>query len=117
MSEILSYNDTKLSNEATELVFTGQMEANGAEIFKAACHEHLSKGVKHLVVDLSKVTVISSSGIGALMVTQEDFQDQGGWATYVALSKEVRSVVRLMDLEAILNIAADREEALQGLAR
>ena len=114
MSEILQISIKRTEKDTCELFVSGQMEASGAEVFKSACSDCLQKEARHLIIDLSKVTVISSSGIGALMVLQEDCQDRGGRADYVALSREVQAVVRLLDLESILNIDQNKTGAMQG---
>ncbi len=82
----------------------GQLETLGAMAFLDECRQQDGSECTCMRIDLSGVTVISSSGIGALVLLQEEFADKGQKIEYVRLSTEVLSVVRLMDLEGLLNI-------------
>lgn len=81
----------------------------------------------NLILDLSGVSFLGSSGIGALLSLAQDFQGRGGGIRIEAASPAVASVVRLLNLEAFLPldrtgpshevhaIAAKREYSLLAL--
>jgi len=70
---------------------------------------------QNLVLNLSEVTFMGSSGIGALLVLVEQFQEQAGTVRLVALSPAVHSVVRLLNLDRSLTIDPTDDEALAEL--
>lgn len=81
----------------------------------------------NLILDLSRVPFLGSSGIGALLALAQEFQGRGGGIRIEAASPAVASVVRLLNLEAFLPldrsgpshevhaIAAKREYSLLAL--
>jgi anti-anti-sigma factor len=70
---------------------------------------------QNLVLNLSEVTFMGSSGIGALLVLVEQFQEQGGSVRFVSLSPAVDSVVKLLNLDRFLNIDLTENDALAAL--
>jgi len=70
---------------------------------------------QNLVLNLSEVTFMGSSGIGALLVLVEQFQEQGGSVRFVSLSPAVDSVVKLLNLDRFLSIDLTESDALTAL--
>jgi anti-anti-sigma factor len=70
---------------------------------------------QNLVLNLSEVTFMGSSGIGALLVLVEQFQEQGGSVRFVSLSPAVDSVVKLLNLDRFLSIDLTENDALAAL--
>ena len=70
---------------------------------------------RDLVINLEGVTLISSSGLGALLALTEQFQEQSGSVRLVQLSPVVKAVLDLVDLEDVVTIDPDEATALQNL--
>jgi anti-anti-sigma factor len=70
---------------------------------------------QNLVLTLSEVTFIGSSGIGALLAIVEQFRDQAGKVRFASPSPAVMSVVNLLNLGAFLVIDAREEESLAAI--
>ena len=96
--------------DRVEIVLTGPLDSGGAATLKDLGREYLEKETRVLVIDCAKVTFISSSGVGSLLVLQDEFEDHGKLACFRSPSPEVRSVIRLMDLECILNLVLQEDE-------
>lgn len=74
----------------------------------------LPRGHKHLVINLSQVTFISSSGIGALMAIAEQYREEGrADVRLAALSPAVTSVIDLLDLHELISIDETEEQSLR----
>ncbi len=101
--ELVSSNDGELLFKAV-----GQLEATGAKILIEECRTIGASEAKVIRIDLSEVTVISSSGIGGLLLVQEDLEATGKTVEYVKLSREVMSVVRLMDLDSLMHLELEK---------
>jgi anti-sigma B factor antagonist len=71
---------------------------------------------RNLVLTLSDVTFMGSSGIGVLLAVSQAFQDLRGSVRLVAPSAAVVSVVRLLNLEPFLKIDATEDAALAAIA-
>ena len=102
--------DAAQSGDRVELILGGPLDSQGSVSLKEEGRSRLRSGTRVLVIDCSSVTFISSSGVGSLLVLQDEYEDAEGLACFRSPSPEVRSVIRLMDLERILNVVSDEEE-------
>lgn len=114
MSDMLRINVLE-NGDRVELTLTGPLDSQGSSLLRDEGRQQLQRGVRALVVDCASVTFISSSGVGAFLVLQDEFEDGGKLACYRNPSPEVRSVIRLMDLENFLNIVGGEDETLKLL--
>jgi len=71
---------------------------------------------QNLILNLSAVSFIASSGVGALLALGEEFREGGLEVCYAELSSVVDSVIKLLNLDSFLTIAASEEEALKRAA-
>ena len=72
-------------------------------------------GSGHLVLTLSDVTFLSSSGVGALLVLAERLKAAGGSLRLVTPSAAVRSPLELLNLHRFLLIDDSEEKALSAV--
>jgi anti-sigma B factor antagonist len=70
---------------------------------------------QNLVLNLSEVSFIGSSGIGALLVLVEQFQEQAGVVRLVSPSRAVEDVIKLLNLDRFLMVDSSEEKALAEL--
>lgn len=92
----------------------GQLDSSSSPLIADLCAEAGKRGVA-LVLDLSGIEVIVSSGIGALLAAAESMSELGPAFFLVSLSEPVDSVVRLLNLDAYLNIHSTEFEAIGSL--
>ena len=71
---------------------------------------------RNLVLNLSEVSFLGSSGVGGLLAVAQAFQDRNGGVRLVAPSAAVVSVVKLLNLEPFLKIDATEDAALAAIA-
>ena len=93
----------------------GRMGANPAKELRARCADLKEQGFDHMVIDMSAVTFIASSGVGALIVLTGEFSIRGGSTHFVALSQPVQRAIELLNLSKFLTVHASEEEALAVL--
>jgi anti-sigma B factor antagonist len=74
----------------------------------------LARG-SHLVVDLSAVTFIDSSGLSVLLTTSAQARERGGAVGIVVASAEPPSIFRFRGVERLLSLYPSREAALAAL--
>jgi anti-sigma B factor antagonist len=70
---------------------------------------------RHLVLDLSGVTFISSVGVGAILTLSDSFQRTSRSVRLAATSTPVFSVLRLLNLDTALSLDPTEEAALEAL--
>jgi anti-sigma B factor antagonist len=69
----------------------------------------------NLVLDLSAVEFMASSGLGSLLSLAEEFRESESRVRLASPSPAVESVIRLLNLHPFLKIDASEEEALHAL--
>ena len=65
-----------------------------------------------LVVDLSRVTFIDSSGLAVLIRTMQNVEDYGGILTLAGINKDVRSIFEMSRLDQFFLIFPHVDAAL-----
>jgi anti-sigma B factor antagonist len=84
--------------------------------FRGAVDEALAAGEPYIVVNLSEVPMIDSSGIGVLVKALTSAKQRGGSVKLVNPSKFALQVLRLIGVVNLFEIFEDEETALQSFA-
>jgi anti-anti-sigma factor len=93
---------------------SGRLDGKTAGKLIASCEDERKKGT-NLVLNLSEVSFIASSGIGALLSVAERYRGQGVRLGFASVSPAVSSVVGLLNLEQFLSIFDTDDEALSSM--
>lgn len=91
-----------------------RIDARGAPEFKRRGLELIGQSNKKVLVDLSAVDFVDSSGLGALVSFLKALGREGIVAL-CSLKGTVREVLKLTRLESVFHIFSDEEEALRAL--
>jgi anti-sigma B factor antagonist len=76
----------------------------------------LGSGARNVVVDLTQVTFIDSSGLSALLNASKGARDAGGALALVLPEGDRPSIFRFRGVERLLSLHTSREAALASLA-
>jgi anti-anti-sigma factor len=93
----------------------GRLDAKNAEILRRACQLAVEEGRPNVVLNLSHVVFVASSGIGSLLALTETCRDAGGTLWLAPLSDAVASIVDLLNLRQFLSIEASEGTALAAV--
>jgi anti-sigma B factor antagonist len=93
---------------------TGRLDAKSVPALLARCAEVRANG-GHLIVNLSRVEFIASSGVGTLLSVAEEFRKAGRRVRFASPSAPVLSVIQLLNLEPFLPIDASEQDAERAL--
>ncbi len=74
-----------------------------------------AEGVKNIILDLSDVKYTDSSGLSALLVGNRIFQEEGGIFILAALSEHTIKLIKISQLDSVLNITLTPEEAIDSV--
>lgn len=85
------------------------------ESFEETVVDLVDRGDHLMVVDLSKVTRIDSSGVGSLVSALRNCRDEGGDVRLCGPSDHLRKVLEMMGLEQVFEIDRDAEAAITAL--
>jgi len=73
----MKYQETKIGKILVVKILDSRITADVASRFKADMVDYVKAGHRHLVLDLSDVTFIDSSGLGALIATLKVIGKEG----------------------------------------
>ncbi len=107
---------TRRTSKATIIDLTGSLRlGESSQTFRNTLEGLKAEGVKNLVVNLSSVSDVDSSGIGVLVRAHTMMTQRGGKCKFFAPSKRVMQVLRMVRLETVLELFEDEATALMGL--
>lgn len=104
-----------LGGGRTALRLEGRLDLVHAAAFREAVRAAVAEGRALLVVDLSDVPLVDSSGIGALIGGLRETRQAGGELRIAAPSEQVRTVLGLTKADRVLKPYASVDDALDGL--
>jgi anti-sigma B factor antagonist len=103
----------RMAGAATILDLDGQLRLGEAEeSLRSAIQQLLDVGTTHVAVNLSGVTALDSSGIGALVRTFTTLKRVGGKCTFFAPSKQVMMPLKMVRLDTVFDLVEDEATAL-----
>lgn len=88
------------------------MYETDSQTFQQKLGEILNKGKAWIVLDLSQVVAMSSTGLGILIATHRTLSDQGGSFRLARLSDKVRSIIETTRLNTIFEIFDNVDDAV-----
>ena len=95
---------------------TGEIDLQVADALRTALDRAMGeRGTRHLVLNLSRVSLIDSSGLGVILGRYRRLLHSGGRVGLVGLAPTVRRVLELSGLLRIMREYASEGEALAGL--
>lgn len=106
--------DTTKLDDVTVVTATEELDARNSEQAKAHFRSLVESGATRLVVDLSRLSFVDSSGLGALVAALKLARNAGGDVRLCGVSDQVRSIFELTRLTRVFETHPDRESAAQS---
>ena len=96
----------------TVLTVDGDLVIGDPEaLFKKTVARLLEEGHARLLVDLSAVRFLDSSGLGALVRAMTTSQSEGGQTKLVGVGPQVRKLLEMTKLDSVFEMYEDLETA------
>lgn len=89
------------------LSLDGFLDAHTAPQFEEAIQKEINAGRRNLVVDCSKLTYISSAGLGVFMSFIEEIRDAGGDIRICGVMPKVLQVFEILGFQTLFDIVPD----------
>ncbi|HBQ99979.1 MULTISPECIES: STAS domain-containing protein [Roseofilum] len=102
-----------VSGNAQIFRLTGLLDAFSEPAFRKAIGKCIDEGPKHIILDLSKIDFVDSSGLGALVQLVKKAQTEEGSLQVVANAR-VLQTVKLVRLEKFLSVCDTIDQALEN---
>jgi anti-anti-sigma factor len=115
MNDEFTLTDLEARKPVAVLQPEGRVNSRAARDLLMRCDALFDEGYSQVIVKLSEVTFIASSGAGTLVKLTYDFRERGGVFQIADVSKPVTRVIDLLNSRQFLNIAADVDEAMENL--
>jgi anti-sigma B factor antagonist len=106
--------DVRTVDGAAVISPSGRLTVVTAPQLRTAVAERIAGGDRLIVVDLSGTEFVDSSGLGALVSCLKSARQAGGDLRLVAPTEQVTMVLRMTNLDRILQPRASVDDALNG---
>ena len=113
--ETMDMANDKIGDVGVAAVPVEELDASNVGEFKRDIAPVLEANTK-LVLDLSRLRFVDSSGLGAFISCLRKLNAKGGDLKLCGMSKQVRAVFELVRMHRIFEICGTKEEAVRAFA-
>lgn len=92
-----------------------KLDSSIAPILKSDFITYQAEGAKNLILDLSGVKYIDSSGLSALLVGNRVFNEHQGVFIISSINDHVMKLIKISQLDTVLNILPTVEECIDAV--
>jgi anti-sigma B factor antagonist len=86
----------------------------GSSAVRDVLRDLISKGEKKLLLNLSEVSYIDSSGIGELVSAYTTISNNGGTLKLIGLTKRVKDLLQITKLYTVFDVHEDEAHAIRS---
>ena len=90
----------------------GKIDTSTSPDAQRAIDARMAEGVSKILVDLSKVDFVSSTGLRVFLVTAKRLNGSGGSLRLCGLNDVVAEIFEISGFDTILDVFPNRDEAL-----
>ncbi len=108
----MKYTIDKQEKYALLRLHEEKMDSSVAPSLKSELITLHAEGVRNIILDLAEIKYTDSSGLSALLVGNRILQEDGGLFVLAALSDHTMKLIKISQLDTVLNIVATIEEAV-----
>jgi anti-sigma B factor antagonist len=88
----------------------------GASVFRDMIRDLAAKGNKNILVNLTEVSYIDSSGIGEMVSSFTTVTNHGGQLKLLGLTKRVKDLLQITKLYTVFEVFDDEPSAIRSFA-
>ena len=107
--------DFKMIENSLIVRLSGEFDLHTADYFKEQIEDKLSSKINNLILDLSEIKFIDSSGLGAILAKYKQLNNRGGKLAIVNPTPQVKRIFELSGILKIINIYSSEQEAISSL--
>ncbi len=100
---------------ALVLLPVGRLDSANARSFEQVVMEHIGSGEQSLIVDFSRLTFISSSGMRVLLIAAKKLQATSGKLILCEMKEHIEEVFRISGFDQIIPIKTSRGDAVRAV--
>ena len=104
-------------NNVLVIALSGRITVgDGSVVLRDRIRKELAEGRKHILLDLSEVSYIDSSGLGELISAFTSMKRSGGELKLLNLTRKVRDLMEIVKLYTVFDIYDDEGFALASFS-
>lgn len=108
---------TRQIEGVTVLDLSGRINlGEGGVILREAIQDVLAKGQNKILLNMSNVTYIDSSGLGELVTAFTSVRNRGGELKLLNLTRKVHDLLQITKLYTVFDIKDDESAAIHAFA-
>ena len=101
-------------NNTIVLEVKGEVDAHTAKELNKTLTDSIAQGYYRIVIDVSRLTFISSAGLRAIMFAHREVAQLGGEVRLVGPSIQTRRTFEIAGAFELMNVSDNLQEALGG---
>src|SRR4029453_16929985 len=105
---------TPRKDRSNVLPLKGEIDLHVYPAVRASLNAMIKKKPKRLVVDLSRVTYVDSTGLAAFIRAMQKVEAYGGKFSLAGVPETVRSIFEMSRLDQVFKIFPDVDTAMSG---
>jgi anti-sigma B factor antagonist len=98
----MTFTTERIDPDITVVAGSGKLNMVAAPQLRDTVRRSIDEGCARIVVDLSEISFLDSSGLGALVACLKSARQAGGDLRIAAPSKQVMMVLQLSNLDRVL---------------
>lgn len=110
----LSVTANILGDNRVVITATGELDVSSSTILKSELSDHIAQGRTNVIIDMSNVTFVDSSGLSVLVTGLKRTVESGGSLRLVITADSVLRIFQITALDQAFDIFADLEAALKA---
>ncbi len=114
---MVKYTTPDPAHAVTMLPLSGRLDAFTSADIREQAEQLIEQGARSLLIDLSNVVFMSSSGLRALLLVRKELMTLGGELRLAAAQPQVREVFELTGFAQVFAIHTTVEEAREAFGR
>lgn len=111
----MKYTIDKQDNYSVLRLHEEKMDSGIAPNLKSELITLHAEGVKNIILDLTEIRYTDSSGLSAMLVGNRILQEDGGIFILACLSDHTTKLIKISQLDSVLNIMPTVDEAVKSL--
>ena len=96
-------------------ILENKLYQNAVTPFKEKMIDLLDQGNKKIIIDLSDVDVMNSSGLGILITAVTILKDNNGALRLINVSDRINNLLKITKLTTVFEIAESYDQAIKSL--
>ncbi len=106
---------TERRDGVLSVLVSGRIDGSNAAAFEEAAKAAMEDSDRAVVMDLEKLSYISSAGLRVLLMIAKSLSGRGAKLVLCSLSDQIREVVEISGFDKIIPVRASRADALASL--